>query len=69
MYCSVNRRRGRMNDQAWKIRGEREGVAARSGRPLTLSVTSPGEGRIEAGGVHHAQHRLLNVEVTHRMKM
>ena len=53
------------------MRGEREGNiervrqngAARSGRPLTLSVTSPGEGRIEAGGVHHAQHRLLDVEV------
>ena len=25
MYCSDDRRRGRINDQAWKIRGEREG--------------------------------------------
>ena len=50
------------------MRGEREGniergVAARSGRPLTLSVTSPGEGRIEARGVRHAQQRLLDFEV------
>ena len=37
--------------------------AARSGRPLFLSVASPGEGRIETGGVHHAQHRLLDFEV------
>ena len=25
VYCSVSCRRGRINDQAWKIRGEREG--------------------------------------------
>ena len=46
------------------MRGEREGnierVAARSGRPLFLSVTSPGEGRIVTRGARHAQHRLLN---------
>ena len=39
------------------------GVAARSGRPLLLSVASPGEGRIDTGGVRPAQHRLLNFEV------
>ena len=39
------------------------GVGCRGSVPLTLSVTSPGEGRIEAEGVHHAQHRLLDVEV------
>ena len=71
MYFSVSSHRGRINEPGVEDAGEREGniervrhmAAARSGRPLTLSVTSPGEGRIEAGGVHHAQHRLLDVEV------
>ena len=68
MYCSVNRRRGRMNDQAWKIRGGREGsiervrqwrrCACRS--PPFSARNPPGEGRIVTRGVRHAQHRLLN---------
>ena len=67
VYFSVSSHRGRINEPGVEDAGEREGningVAARSGRPLTLGVTSPGEGRIETGGVHHAQHRLLYFEV------
>ena len=63
MYCSVSRRRGRINEPGVEDAGEREGNIERvrhRRRPLTLGVTSPGEGRIETGGVRPAQHRLLN---------
>ena len=72
MYFSVSSHRGRINEPGVEDAGEREGniervrqngVAARSGRPLLLSVASRGEGRIDTGGVRHAQHRLLNFEV------
>ena len=68
MYFSVSSHRGRINEPGVEDAGEREGniervrqngVAARSGRPLLLGVTSPGEGRIDTGGVRPAQHRLL----------
>ena len=62
MYFSVSSHRGRINEPGVEDAGEREGNIER-GRPLTPSVASPGEGRIETGGVHHAQHRLLDVEV------
>ena len=68
MYFSDDRRRGRMNDQAWKIRGEREGSIERV-RQLRIPVAPffracpPGGGRTVTGGVRHAQQRLLNFEV------
>ena len=68
MYCSVSCRRGRMNDQAWKIRGGREGSIERVRQwrccacrpPPSSERIPPGEGRIVTRGVRHAQHRLLN---------
>ena len=68
MYCSVSCHRGRMNGQAWKIRGEREGSIERV-RQLRIPVAPffracpPGEGRTVTRGVRHAQQRLLNFEV------
>ena len=38
-------------------------AAGSRGANCVVTVKPPGEGRIEAGGVHHARHRLLDVEV------
>ena len=51
-----------MKKRGTKIKIKNE-MAARAGRPLLLSVASPGEGRIDTGGVRHAQQRLLEFEV------
>ena len=71
MYFSVSSHRGRINEPGVEDAGEREGNIERVRQwrccafrsPPFSERNPPGEGRIEAGGVHHAQHRLLNFEV------
>ena len=72
MYCSDDRHRGRINEPGVGRYGEREREEYRARAPMALlhvpvapfsERNPPGEGRIVTGGVHHAQHRLLDVEV------